>query len=397
MKNYYLLSFLIVVSINVFAQPELSSWVINIDGSTGFNDLPSNVQSVDYTSDNVFISCSCIPGYDIGPWVGNPNTAANQDFCFKLTRHPVENTGNLLATPMGHTGVWKNGVSIFNAKDGMSYNNMGVWYQDAYVFEGSSFDDCLGHPAQNGEYHHHVNPTCLYSDDASSIHSPIIGYALDGFPIYGAYSTSNPNGTGDIIRMTSGYQLRDIENRQTLSGGVNLNPVSYGPSINAAYPLGSFLEDYEFVSGSGTLDEHNGRVCVTPEYPAGIYAYFVTIDENLDPVYPYVLGPKYYGLVQSGNTGPQSAHNVIPSGAENYDPSNSVFEIPSNILHIYPNPTSGIVHIIAEDENEVYLIDVLGRSLMLTVSEARNLDTRRLNSGVYLVKSSTQSSKLIIE
>ena len=50
-----------------------------------------------------------------------------------------------------------------------------------------SFDDCLGHPAPNGEYHLHVNPTCLYDDSDDQNHSPIIGYAFDNFPIYGAY------------------------------------------------------------------------------------------------------------------------------------------------------------------------------------------------------------------
>ena len=49
------------------------------------------------------------------------------------------------------------------------------------------------------------------------------------------------------------------------------------------------LEDYEYIENSGTLDEHNGRYCVTPEYPNGTYAYFVTINEYLDPIFPYTI------------------------------------------------------------------------------------------------------------
>ena len=39
---------------------------------------------------------------------------------------------------------------------------------------------------------------------------------------------------------------------------------------------GTFLADYEYVKKLGDLDECNGRITVTPEYPDGIYAYFLT-------------------------------------------------------------------------------------------------------------------------
>jgi|TARA_B110000908_G_scaffold170819_1_gene231496 hypothetical protein len=314
----------LILTIPFFAQAQLSpavtSWVINSDNSTGYGNQLTNVLSVDYTNNYSFVSCTCIPGYDIGPWVGNPNDAANQDFCFRISLNPVENTGTEIESPLGHIGVWVNGVSIFSAKDASSYNNQGVWFQDALVFEGSSFDACLGHPAGNGEYHHHVNPTCLYNDSDEDNHSPIIGYAFDGFPIYGAYGYAEALSIGETIVMTSGYQLRNISSRQTLADGTNLPAYQYGPTIGGQYPLGSFIQDYEYVAGSGSLDEHNGRFCVTPEYPEGTFAYFVTIDEYLDPVYPYVIGPTYFGNVATGNTGPQSGHNNIPSFAENYSP-----------------------------------------------------------------------------
>jgi hypothetical protein len=315
--------------------PEIISWIVNTEAETGYNGITSNVQSVDYTANDVYVSCTCIPGYDIGPWAGNPNTPSNQNFVFKITRNPQQNNGNLIATPLGHIGVWTNGVSIFNAKDAFSYNNQNVWFQNAIVVEGPSFDLCGGHPAPNGEYHHHLNPSCIYDVSDDDMHSPIIGYAFDGFPIYGAHAYLNTDGTGGIARMKSSYRLRDITSRTTLPDGSLA--ANAGPLVSEDYPLGYYIEDYEFMEGLGDLDEFNGRFCVTPEYPDGTYAYFCTVDENFEAEYPYVIGPNYYGTIQNGNTGPQSGHNIIPGDAENWSP-NSVSELSTVNLTVYPNP-----------------------------------------------------------
>mgnify|MGYP001167393630 CR=1 FL=1 len=116
--------------------------------------------------------------------------------------------------------------------------------------------------------------------------------------------------------MRSSYQLRNITQRTTLPDGTALSTGQYGPAIGGQYPLGAFLEDYTYVAGSGDLD----RFCVTPDYPDGTYAYFVTLDEAYEPAFPYVLGPTYYGTVAQGNTGPASGHNNIPGNAVLYDP-----------------------------------------------------------------------------
>lgn len=322
--NRSLAALLINVPFVLIAQgPPVTSWIVNPGSETGYGGILSNVETVSYTATDVYVACTCIPGYDIGPWAGNPNTPANQNFIFKITRDPVQNTGTPVNTGLGHIGVWRNGVSIFNAKDAMSYNNQGIWNRDALVFEGASFDACLGHPAPNGEYHHHVNPTCLYDDMDDTQHSDLIGYAFDGFPIYGAYAFTNADGTGPIIRMRTSYRLRTITDRTTLPDGTVLNAGQYGPAIGGQYPLGAFLEDYEYVANLGELDSYNGRFSITPEYPEGIYAYFVSIDEQGAPAYPYVLGPQYFGTVQAGNTGPQSGHNTVPGGATVYDPTST--------------------------------------------------------------------------
>jgi len=377
--------------------PEVTSWIINTTGATGYNDIPSNVQLVQYADDNVYVSASCIPGYDIGPWNANPNTPANQNFVFKITRHPMEKTGTPVNVGLGHIGVWTNGVSIFNPKDGMSYNNQGVWNRNALYYEGISFDECLGHPAPNGEYHHHVNPTCLYDDTDSTHHSPIIGFAFDGFPVYGAYGFANADGSGSIKRMRSSYILTTNTTRTS------------GPNVNATYPAGCFVEDYMYVVDAGDLDEHNGRFCVTPEYPAGTYAYFVTLDETLYPVYPFVLGPTYYGVVQTGNTGPGSGHNTITESVTTYT-TTGIEDIQRDIaFDIYPNPTTSLVTLLVSKESKNNLTAILFNAMGQIVMQDNNiqptvpssLDISSLPQGSYFLilrdELYTETSKRIIK
>lgn len=334
-----------------FAQlsPEITSWILNQSGQTGYGGLVTNVQQVQYSDGFVYVSASCVPSYDIGPWPGNPNTPTNQNFVYKITRSPQKNNGTLTATPLGHIGVWSNGVSIFNAKDARTYNNQGVWNQNAIVVEGASFDNCLGHPAPGGEYHHHLNPRCLYDSKDSSKHSPIIGYSFDGYPIYGAFGFANPDGTGNITRMRSTFRLRSVTDRTTLSDGTVLAANQYGPAISAQYPLGYYIEDFESVQGIGDLDEHNGRFCVTPEYPNGTYAYFVTLDESGVAAYPYTLGVTYYGVVPAGNTGPGSGHATITEAVNTYSPSSVEEDIrPEVSVSVFPNPASMMISIFIE-------------------------------------------------
>lgn len=371
--------------------PEISSWIRNTTNATGYNNIPSNVQMVQYSASNVYVSCTGIPGYSIGPWQGNPNVASNQNFVFKITRNPVQNTGTAVNVGLGHIGVWSNGVSIFNADDGMTYNNAGVWHRNAYFWEGPSFDNCLGHPQQSGEYHHHVSPNCLYDQADSTHHSPIIGYAFDGFPVYGAYGYTNTDGTGAIKRMASSYQLRNITDRTTLPGGATAS--SAGPAISASYPLGAYIQDYEFVTGSGDLDIHNGRFCVTPDYPNGIYAYFVTIDATLTPSYPYTLGTTYYGTVQAGNTGPNSGHNTITETTTVYTGTSSAEDVPNIKYKLYPNPSKGFVYLYLEPGSvnniSARVYDGMG-SLVETIdvmqpSISYTFDFTRHPSGMYLL------------
>ena len=296
--------------------PNITSWLQNTT-VTGYGGYISNVQLVQYSASYVYVSTNCIPEYSIGPWPTDPNVASPQNFVCEFPRNPAQNTGTPTTVGLGSIGLWSNGVSIFNPEDGFHWSGsawaMGPgtsWNRNALIFEGASFDSCLGHPQMSGDYHHHVNPKCLYNDADSTHHSPIIGYAFDGFPIYGAYGyASTTSASGPIKRMLTSYVLTTDTTR------------SGGPHPVATYPLGDCVDDFIYTTGAGDLDAHNGRFCYTPEYPGGTYAYFVTIDASLNPVYPFVLGPTYYGVVGSTNThitpvGPDTTYTTPPTGIQ---------------------------------------------------------------------------------
>jgi len=408
-KNILILSILIGISIKSFSQitPEIYSWILNTNGSTGYNNIPSNIQKIQYSNNNVYVSATCIPGYDIGPWAGNPNTPINENFVYKITRNPIKNTGSAIATGLGHIGVLSNGVSIYNPKDAMSYNGQNVWHQNAIEVEGPSFDNCLGHPGPNGEYHHHLNPTCLYEDSISTKHSPIIGYAFDGFPVYGAFAYANTDGTGGIKRMQSSYQKRNMSSRTTLPDGSTAS--SAGPVVSGNYPLGYYIEDFINVQNGGDLDEHNGRFCVTPDYPIGMYCYFATLDSNLVAEYPYMIGPTYYGTVQAGNMGPGSGHNVINESVTNYTGVTTSKTSKASVeMAIFPNPAQKTVNIsfekdLANDIN-IQLINSLGEKI-LEINHSSNvlnqsIDISTLARGVYILRMTSigyqKTQKLIL-
>ena len=158
----------------------------------------------------------------------------------------------------------------------------------------------------------------------SSSHSPIIGWAYDGNPIYGPYGYSSVQG-GVVDQMKSGYSISLKENR---------------PSTDI-FPNGFFIEDYVYtkLNDETVLDENNGRFCVTPEYPNGTYAYFTTIDPNTvdsagtfagfrRPVFPYLIGDRFNSIINTFNTdinSNQDSYDLVENGYyRNTDPYNLI-------------------------------------------------------------------------
>jgi hypothetical protein len=175
--------------------------------------------------------------------------------------------------------------------------------------------------------------------DGLLTHSPLLGYAYDGNPIYGPYGYENSLG-GPIKRLVSGY----IED---LNSNFELRP--------PGFEVGYFVDDYKFI-GTGDLDEYNGRFCVTPDFPNGTYAYFSTIivnssgggGQNLPagisvPAYPYLIGDKFKDVPILDNFLPKFNQDLDIFGtslSRNIGPyylnnTNSRYELIDNVLDDY--------------------------------------------------------------
>ena len=165
-------------------------------------------------------------------------------------------------------------------KDATAIVSIKEWIKDR--FKNATLDSENGcilnnfDPSKGEGYSYCASPTTLRANDTGATHSPILGFAYDGNPIYGAYGYTNPlDPSSTISRMTSGYSI-------------NMSRAS-GPST-VTYSLGTFIDDYTYNDGHGSLDQNNGRYCVTPDFPEGTYAYFVTVSDTNSPVIPYILG-----------------------------------------------------------------------------------------------------------
>jgi hypothetical protein len=324
------------------AQSIFESWIYNLDGSTtghysatgGFSgNLTANISKLQYDSTYIYVSAYGVPAYTMT--FPEPRYPGEQSYIFKIKRTAAE-AGAKTTLPVGTIGFWVNGVPIFHPGDGLSWDadtssdkntngggGDGLWNRSAVYAEADSYDTCLGHTSGTspGKYHHHQNPICLrsYFGDTGTSHSPILGWSFDGVPIYGPYGYSSAlDNTSGVRRMLTGYAART-----DLGSG---RPS--GPSVDATRPLGYYLEDYEYV-GNGDLDFYNGRFCVTPEFPSGTYAYFVTVDSGGTSAYPFVLGRQLWGTVATGPPLFNSSSVTVPNGASEYTPSCPVSVTPS--------------------------------------------------------------------
>lgn len=217
-----------------------------------------------------------IPNHDVGrfPRRGNPNSIAPQKHHFEMPLQPrIADTSAPLA--MQAFGVAVNGV-VFDP-------NAAEWWQgdrgSGWQYEANSGKINLGldlnsaHVQPNGAYHYHAIPAGLIKrlNPENTPRLTLVGWAADGFSIYARWDHADGKDSNSAVReMKSSYRIK----QGTRPGGPG-----------GKYD-GSYLADYEYVSGSGDLDECGGRFGVTPENPEGIYHYVLTDD------YPFI--PRIY-------------------------------------------------------------------------------------------------------
>jgi hypothetical protein len=237
-----------------------STGILNNNNGSASQSNPaySDVQSISYTSTNLYITASGVASYTMGPWYGNSSKTQiwgfwplSQNYTVRITRSPVY-PSNKNTHGGGMIGMMVNGVAIYDLGDAFAFvqtsntpfvtgsDVMGAtsatnpWWRDAISVEVVTFDPGYAHqPGLNGQYHYHAEPKALryqlgdnmlvstntlngavtYSENlaiTNPVHSPILGWAFDGCPIYGPYGYSvSTNASSPVTRMRTGFVLRN--------------------------------------------------------------------------------------------------------------------------------------------------------------------------------------------
>jgi hypothetical protein len=221
-----------------------------------------------------YIQSNGIPDHKTGefPNAGNPNTISEQHYSFRV---PVKGTIADRPTVLGMSpfGVAINGVpfdpgamEFWNRDPGSGWQ-----YEAMYLGPRLGLDANNAHVQPNGAYHYHGPPTGLIDKLEKAGKPVLIGYAADGFPIYGPFGYKQvDNPSSGMTKLRSSYRIKN-----------GTRPNGPGGTYN-----GAFIQDYEFVKDLGDLDNCNGRFGVTPEYPQGTYYYVIS------DTYPYI--PRLY-------------------------------------------------------------------------------------------------------
>jgi hypothetical protein len=380
----------------------------------------ADVAEVSHSASWIYVKYTGLASHIMGPWLTPTGGQfmfwpTNQHGISRFPRSPTVPSGNKNTTGIGYSGIYVNGVAIFNSLDGKAWNGSALvmgphtqltyyWHRNAPVGEGFNFDYALGHQPPSGVYHTHQNPIALryqlgdhvdfdpgtknYSESASAItkHSPVIGWAYDGYPVYGPYGYSvSTNSSSGVRRMFSGYVERDGSSgsdsvasnlstipawyarfRQKLGAAYSTSASTARPAVSATYPLGTFAEDWSYLGDltnsatsqpyrQGTdfdLDQYSGRYCVTPEFPNGTYAYFVANDSNGNGTYPYVLGYEYYGNATGGSVSSiNESVTVFFTGGANASLLLSPPAITNNTVTLVWSATEGGTYVVEASGN----------------------------------------------
>lgn len=218
------------------------------------------------------ISANGLPNHETGrfPNRGNPNSIRPQRYDFKVPAEPQ------VAAQRAFVGGWLFGIGI----NGVPFDPLTAEFfrgdrSSPWRYEAISptlslgLDDSRAHVQPSGAYHYHGVPDGLVERlaGASRARPVLLGYAADGFPIYtaDAYAADGAPTQPANKPYRSSYRLR--------AGARPVGPGSPGGNYD-----GTFTADFEYIAGSGELDESNGRTGPTPEFPKGTYYYAITAE-----------------------------------------------------------------------------------------------------------------------
>jgi len=226
--------------------------------------------SITSNSGQCQLSSNSIPNHDFNDGNrGFPNNVGEVNEIFTVTASPTPAGSPTPLTIDRDNAILLNGVKIdvlaaacFGVGDertGCNTANQPWRFDPMHGPNGFNVDSNNAHAQPDGAYHYHGPPPIFNGDNTTP--SGVIGFAADGYPIYGPYFDAN----GVVQQATSSYILKS-GNRPSGAG-----------DPGGAYD-GTFRDDYEYVAGQGDLDECNGMTV------NGQYGYYVTDG------FPYIIG-----------------------------------------------------------------------------------------------------------
>jgi len=277
--------------------------IVNTDGDPFPAKASTNLQN-----DGVIPRSDFFNAYQI--------TDKDQSFSFRY--RGGKNSASPESAVSGFNGMFANGVffaspragtesvGIYTPPTGFHYNrsHFATYFKmddcGGYVnfdrvysyYNGNFLTRCWDDPLvyNNNPYYSGSNYSGDYYRHANG-HSKILGFCFDGYPIYGPFGYSDSDDSNSTCTlMTSSYVAKTGDSHRPdnwkYTNSISVNDIAYNLTA------GAFVEDFDYAEGSGILDQYNGRYTVTPEYPEGTYAYFLTFTSSslLIPQYPYIVG-----------------------------------------------------------------------------------------------------------
>lgn len=223
-----------------------------------------------------YLTGNGIPDHEVGsfPNSGNPNTISEQAITenFPLTPTAAATTNNNLIT----IGYALNSVKVEPGTGGscastlnsctLGNDGTGSWRIEALGQSTFDFGTDMNnaHVQPTGQYHYHGMPEKLMEKmNPNNDNMILVAWAMDGYPIYARYGYQDANdNNSNLVALSGSYALKSTPD----SGRISTDEL----------PMGTFAQDYEYIAGSGDLDECNGRTGVTPEFPNATYYYVFT-------------------------------------------------------------------------------------------------------------------------
>jgi hypothetical protein len=337
------------------------------------------------------------PGHDYGPF-GGATTLEAQDFEYSMCLFP--DTGLLVTqitedlSSQGCGGGFIFGISM----QGVNYSPFArlYWVNPKTQEENTDWHveaDFLlnmdvngGHVNNVSRYHYHNIPTDYFLNDLSidgSSHSPLLGYAADGLPIYYKYLYADPtNPSSGVSTYESGYSL--------LSGN---RPGDGVTEPDGAYD-GSYVEDYEFIPAQSELDECGGRFGITPEYPDGIYYYVLT--DN----WPYI--PRCFKGQYPDNSfkiGPNCPSSTADLDCANPAPASIEIMNEETSILAFPNPAVVTLNVKLNHASEadiasIRIYDITGKTHFSSNRWVSNIDIQEFSAGIYFIQVDLSDNQL---